>query len=336
MSKAGFAICNLLAVLPTQFLPASFRHKMNKINKLSRNTKVRNTIFFEAGIGVTGNSFLVLFHILRLVRGQRSRLTDLPIGLLALVHILMLLAMSFLTTDIFVPWRRWGDTTCKFIMFSYRCFRSLSLCASSLLSILQAITLSPRSSCLAKFKCKSPRYMLGCLLFLSVVYASFSFPLLSYVIATPNLTSSSLIYLTESCSLVPMSYFVRSTFYISLVVRDAIFVGLMAFSSGYMVTFLCKHKKQSQLLHGTRLSLKAFPEQRATQTILYLMSFFVVMHTLDNFLAYLRLRSDDPVIYCLLILIGHSYATVSPFLVLSTERSLINAFKSMYSRAVRM
>ncbi|XP_015844963.1 vomeronasal type-1 receptor 54-like [Peromyscus maniculatus bairdii] len=305
---------------------------MNETNKLLHNTKARNTIYSEAGIGILGNSALLL-HILRLIRGQRPRLTDLPIGLLALIHILMLLVMSLVATDIFMPWRRWGDTTCKLIMFLYRFFRSLSLCASSLLSILQAITLSPRSSCLAKFKHKSPYHMLGCLLFLSVFYTSIGSPLISYVVATPNLTSSHLMYLTESCSLVPMNYSVQHTFYILLTSRDVIFVGLMALSSGYMVTFLCRHKK-SRVLYSTSLSHKPSAERRATWTILCLMSFFVVMYTLDSVSAYLRSVSDDPMFYCMSILIGHGYATASPFLVLSTEKSVINIFKSMCERAV--
>ncbi|XP_003495240.1 vomeronasal type-1 receptor 54-like [Cricetulus griseus] len=308
---------------------------MNQINKLSHNTKLRNTIYSEAGIGILGNCFLLLFHILRLIRGQKPRLTDLPIAVLALIHLLMLIVMSLVATDILMPWRRWSDTTCKVIISLYRFFRSLSLCASSLLSILQAITLSPRTSCLAKFKCQSAHYMLGCLLFLSALSASISSHLVSYVTATPNSTSSSLIYLTESCSLTLMSYSVRHTFYILLTVRDVIFVGLLALSSGYMVIFLCRHKKQSQHLHSTSLSLKSSPEQRATRTILYLMSFFVVMYTVDSCMAYLRINGD-PMLYCISILIGHSYATASPLLVLSAEKSIINIFKSMYGRAVNM
>ncbi|XP_055460863.1 vomeronasal type-1 receptor 54-like, partial [Psammomys obesus] len=189
---------------------------MNKIYKLSGNIKVRNTIYAGAGIGLSGNSFLLLFQVLKFIRGQRPRLTDLPISLLALIHILMLVVVSLVTTDIFMPGKRWSASTCKFVMFLHKYFRSLSLCATSLLSILQAITLSPRSSRLTKFKCKSPHHMLGCLLFLSIFYSSISSPLITYITVMPNLTSPGFIYLGQSCCVVPMNYSVHHTFFILL------------------------------------------------------------------------------------------------------------------------
>nr|XP_021486050.1 vomeronasal type-1 receptor 54-like [Meriones unguiculatus] len=308
---------------------------MNKIKELSYNIKIRNTLYFEAGIGLSGNIILLLFQVLKFIRGQRLRLTDPPISLLALIHILMLLVMSLVASDIFMPGKRWSDSTCKSVMFLYRFFRSLSLCATSLLSILQAITLSPRNSCLAKFKQKSPHQMLGCLLFLSIFYTSFSSPLITYVTATPNLTSPGFTYITQSCCLVPMSYSDRHIFYILLTLRDVIFVGLLAISSAYMVTFLYRHKKQSQFLHSTNRSLKSSPEHRATQTILCLMSFFVVMYTLDSIISYLRYPSKDPIFYFIVILVCHSYATVSPFLVLSNEKHVIHIFKC-YGRTLNI
>ncbi|XP_052028842.1 vomeronasal type-1 receptor 54-like [Apodemus sylvaticus] len=307
---------------------------MNKINKLSHNTKIRNAIYSGAGIGISGNSFLLLFHILRFIHGQKSRPIDLPIGLLSLIHLLMLIVMSVVAADIFMPQRRWGDTTCKCVISLYRFFRSLSLCATSLLSILQAVTLSPRSSCLAKFKCKSPHHMLGFLLFLSVFYTFISSPLVTYITAKPNLTSPSFIYITTSCSLAPMSYSVHHTFFILLTSRDVIFVGLMLLSSGYMVTFLGSHKKQSQFLHSTSLSLKPCAEERAMRTILCLMSFFVLMYILDSIVSYIRSTNDSQILYCVHILTAHGYATASPFLILSTEKHIISIFRSTFGRMV--
>ncbi|XP_055473449.1 vomeronasal type-1 receptor 54-like [Psammomys obesus] len=300
---------------------------MNKINELSYEIKIRNTLYFEAAIGLSGNNFLLLFQVLKFILGQRTRLTDLPISLLALIHILMLVVMSLVASDIFMPGKRWSDSTCKTVIFLYRFFRSLSLCATSLLSILQAITLSPRNSCLGKFKHISPYHMLGCLFVLSIFYTSLSSPLIAYVTATPNLTSPGFTYITQYCCLLPMHYSFWHTFYILFTLRDVIFVGLMAISSTYMVTFLYRHKKQSQFLHSTNHSPTSSPEHRATQTILCLMSFFVVMYTLDSVISYFLYPSKDPIFYFIVIFLCHNYATVSPFLVLSTEKQIIHIFK---------
>ncbi|XP_034368480.1 vomeronasal type-1 receptor 54-like [Arvicanthis niloticus] len=307
---------------------------MNNINRLSHNTKIRNAIYSEAGIGILGNSFLLLFYILKFIHGQRSRLTDLPIALLSLIHLLMLIVLILVTTDIFMPWRKWDDTTCKFVMSLYRFLRTLSLCATSLLSILQAVTLSPRSSCLAKFKHKYPWHMLGCLFLLSIFYMVISSPLITYITAKPNLTSPSFIYLTASCSLAPMSYSVHHTFYILLTSRDIIFVGLMLLSSGSMVTFLYRHRKQSQFLYSTSLSLKPSVEQRAMRTILCLMSFFVLMYTLDSIISHIKSIDDGQILYCVHILTTYGYATVSPFLILSTEKHKLTIFRSTFGRMV--
>ncbi|OBS80168.1 hypothetical protein A6R68_21632 [Neotoma lepida] len=71
---------------------------------------------------------------------------------------------------------------------------------------------------------------------------------------------------------------------------------LMALSSGYMLTLLYRHKRQSQHLHSTSLSPKASPEQRATRTILLLLSFFVVMYCLDCIISASRfMHNSDPI-----------------------------------------
>lgn len=79
---------------------------MNKINKLNQNTNFRYTIYCEVGIGISANSILLLFHILKCIHGHRPRLTDLPVRLLALIHLLLMLTVLGLIADIFLSgWR---------------------------------------------------------------------------------------------------------------------------------------------------------------------------------------------------------------------------------------
>ncbi|XP_051010545.1 vomeronasal type-1 receptor 94-like [Acomys russatus] len=307
---------------------------MTKSSRLHMNSNIRNTFFSEIGIGISANSFLLLFYILKFMHGHRPRPTDLPIGLSALIHLLMLLTMAFIATDIFISWRGWDDIVCKFLVFLYRFLRGLSLCTTCLLSVLQAIILSPRSSCLAKLKHKSPHHISCALLFLSVFYMFVSSHLLVSIVTAPNLTSNHFMYVTQSCSLLPMSYLMKSTFSTLLAIREAFLISLMVTSTSYMVAVLCRHRKH---LHSTNLSPKASPEQRASRTILMLMSFFVLMSILDSIISCSRtMFLNDPTSYYVQLFVAHSYATVSPFVFMSTEKHIVNFLSSMCEKVINI
>ncbi|NP_001160233.1 vomeronasal 1 receptor 104 [Rattus norvegicus] len=309
-----------------------FSYMMNKNIRLHTNSNIRNTFFSEIGIGISGNSLLLLFHIIKFIHGQRSRLTDLPIGLL-----LMLLMVAFIATDIFISQREWDDIICKFLVYLYRIFRGLSLCTTCMLSVLQAIILSPRSSCLAKFKHKSPYYVSCAMLFLSALYMIISSHLLVSIIATPNLTTNELMHVTQSCSILPVSYLMQSMFSILVAIRDIFLISLMVFSTWYMVALLCRHRKQTQHLQGTSLSPKGSPEQRATRSILMLMSFFVLMSIFDSIVSCSRtMFLNDPTSYNIQIFVMHIYATVSPFVFMSIEKHIVNFFRSMCVRVMNV
>ncbi|CAO2605931.1 Vomeronasal type-1 receptor 94 [Lemmus lemmus] len=310
---------------------------MNGNSRLHTSSHLRDTLFSEIGIGISANSILLHFHILKFFCGHRPKPTDLPIGLLALIHLLMLLIMAVTATDIFISWQGWDDITCKFLVYLYRVFRGLSLCTTSLLSVLQAIILSPSSSCLAKFKHKSPYHISCALLLLSIFYMFISSHLLVFIIATPNLTLNNFMFVTQSCSILPMSYLMQSTFSTLLALREAFLISLMAVSSVYMLTLLCRHRKLSQHLHSTRLSPKASPEIRATWSILLLLSVFVLMSVLDSIVSCSRaMFLDDPTFYCIQLLVGHIYATVSPFVFMSTKIYKGNLLRSMCERVINI
>ncbi|KAM6173932.1 vomeronasal type-1 receptor 90-like [Erethizon dorsatum] len=274
---------------------------------------------------------LLLFHVLKFLLEHRPRPTDLTIGHLALVHTVMLLTVGFIAVDIFGFQDLEDDITCKCVIYLYRLMRGLSICTTCLLSVLQAITLSPRSSCLAKFKQKPLHQYMCCFLFLWVFNILINGRMLISTVATPNVTSHSLMFVTQSCSLLPISSFLKYVSISLLNFQHMSFIGLMALSSVYMVLLLCRHKRQSQHLHSTSLSLKASAEQRATQTVLLLMSFFIVVYVLDSVIASASemLWDCDPIRHCVQLLVGSGYATVSPLVLISTERRVITFFRSM-------
>ncbi|KAH0517469.1 Vomeronasal type-1 receptor 46 [Microtus ochrogaster] len=102
-----------------------------------------------------------------------------------------------------------------------------------------------------------------------------------------------------------------------------------------MLILLCRHKKHVQHLHISNFSSKVSPEQRASRTILLLLCFFVLMSILDSIMIFSRhMFKDDLIYYFILLLVSKSYATVSPFVFISTEKDIIRLFLSTFDRTV--
>ncbi|XP_034368024.1 vomeronasal type-1 receptor 44-like [Arvicanthis niloticus] len=308
---------------------------MNKANilQIDRNTKI--TLLVELSVGISVNSILIFAHLYMFLGDNRPKPIDVYIAFLSLTQLLLLITMGFIAVDIFMSQGRWDSTICQSLIYLHRLLRGLTLCATCLLNVLWTIALSPRSSYLMKFKHKSPHHISGAFLFLCVLYMSFSGSFFISFTATPNLSSDNFMYVTQSCSLLPMAYSKKSMFFTPIAIREAFLICLMALSSGYMVSLLWRHKKQAQHLHSTRLSPKASPEQRATRTILLLMSLFVVLYILDTVIFHSRMKfKNSSVLYCVQIIVSHSYATVSPFVFICIEKQIINFLRSMCCRMV--
>ncbi|KAM5130338.1 vomeronasal type-1 receptor 90-like [Callospermophilus lateralis] len=290
---------------------------------------LRSTFYSEVGIGIVANTLLFLFHVIKFLCDKRFKDTDWIIGLLALTHLLMLLNMGIFAADTFTSQvGLWGDVTCKSVSYLYRLMRGLSISATCLLSVLQAIPLSPRSSCLAKFKPKSPQDSLRSLLFLWVFYMFFSAHFSISAVDNSTGTSQGLIFLSDSCTILPMSYFLRHLFTVLGALRDVFLIGLMALSSGYMVTLLHRHKRQCQHLHGTSLSPKASPELRTTRAILMLLGIFVLMYCLDCIVSSSRtMWNNDPVCRSVQIIVSNGYATISPLVFICMARHSVTFLK---------
>ncbi|KAM4797973.1 vomeronasal type-1 receptor 90-like [Urocitellus parryii] len=236
---------------------------------------------------------------------------------LALIHLLMLIIRVFLDIDILRVQDIWNDITCKAIIYLYRLMRSLSVSTTCLLSVLQATTLSPRGSFLAKFKHTSPQRSLWYFLILWVFNMFINVRIL-VSIGGPSNDTSDVWFSTKFCRVSPTGYYYRILFSLVGILQDVFLLKLMALSSGYMVAFLWRHKKQCQHLHNTRRIAQASPEQRATRTILLLMGSFVVMYFVDCVISssYSKMQKTDPVRLVFQMLVGNGYATVSAVMLI--------------------
>ncbi|XP_040850835.1 vomeronasal type-1 receptor 90-like [Ochotona curzoniae] len=304
---------------------------MNRKNMFCSFVAVKCVIFSEVSIGIPANAFLLLFHLSFLLK-HKLKPTDLTIGHLALIHLVTLIIAGLVSMDVFQSQgQSWDGIACKALFYLYQVLRGLSLGNTFLLSVLQAIALSPRSSWMAKFKQTSSHHSLCIFLFAWVFSLSMSVHLLICAVASTNHTSSNVMAVTKSCSLWILSYFPRHLLSILWIFQDVSLTGLMALSSAYMVTLLCRHKRQSRHLHSTRLSPRASPELRATRTILLLMGVFVLLYWLDCIMYSLSTMrwNIDSVHMCVQMLVSTGYASIAPLLLISRERRIIQFLKSM-------
>ena len=158
-----------------------------------------------------------------------------------------------------------NDFICKATAYINRVMRGLSICITCLLSVFQAVTISPNTSLLAKFKHKLKKYMISSFFYFWSFNLSFSSNRIFYVGAYTNMSETNQLKVTKYCSLFPMNYIIRGLILTMTTLRDVFLVGVMLTTSTYMVIILFRHQRQCKHLHSIS-HFRASPEKRATQT----------------------------------------------------------------------
>ncbi|XP_037679145.1 putative vomeronasal receptor-like protein 4 [Choloepus didactylus] len=295
---------------------------------------INKCIVFQAGIGISANTFLFVFCICTFLN-CRPKPSELITGHLALIHIVMLFSVIILVSpDLFESLNFQNDVKCKAFFYMNRVMRSLSIFTTCLLSVLQAITISPSSSCLVRFKQKSRRFIFHMLFYIWSLSLSFNSNMIFYTVNYSNMTKNNFLILGKYCAFLAINSIIRSLFSILSIFMDVSFVGMMVLSSAYMVILLYKHRRQSQHLHSTSLSLRTSPEKRATQTILLLMGFFMVMYWVDLIISSscTMLWEYNPIILGVQRLVVNLYATVSPLVLISSDKRITNALQNAWQK----
>ncbi|NP_001160695.1 vomeronasal 1 receptor oryCunV1R1534 [Oryctolagus cuniculus] len=295
---------------------------------------LKNVYIFQASIGIFTNAFLFLFHIFTIHQDHRPKPTDVTTCHLAFVHIVMLLtALDILSADIFKSLNFPNDLKCKAWLYLSRVMRGLSICTTCLLSVIQVITISPSTFFLSRFKHKFTNYISDTFFcFWSLNLSSNSYMII-YTVANSNMTN--LFNINKFCSLSSMNPIIMELFLTVALSQNVFFVGLMLLSSAYMVIFLSSHQRRSDYLHSRRVFPRTSPAKRATQTVLLLVSFFVIMYCLDIIMSSVStiLGKYDPVVLDVQRLVGNVYATVSPLVLISSDKRIVGILQSMLDMA---
>ncbi|XP_021046835.1 vomeronasal type-1 receptor 100-like [Mus pahari] len=303
------------------------------MNILYTMSSLKNVFYIQAGLGVLANMFLLFFYISKIL-GDRTKPMDLISCQLAFIHIMMILSEGDnLLANILESLKLGNDIKCKTTFYINRVMRGLSVCITCLLSVFQAVTISPSTSLLAQFKNKVKRHIIYAFFYFWSFNLSFSSRLIFYVAGFTNVSETHQMQVTKSCSLFPMNHIIRELMLTVIISRDVFLVGVMLTTSTYMVIILCRHQRQCKHLHNIS-HLRASPEKRATQTILLLVVFFVFMYWLDFIITFTSIMSwmYGPIVLSVQKLVMYAYPTITPLVQITSDKRIISILKNVYSK----
>ncbi|KAM4800251.1 vomeronasal type-1 receptor 4-like [Urocitellus parryii] len=235
----------------------------------------------QTAVGALGNSSLLLHYLVLYFTGYRVRHTDLILQHLIVANLLALLCRGVpQTVAAFGVKDFLSDFGCKLLFYLHRVGRGVSIGSTSLLSVFQAIKISPENSSCSEFKVKAPKYI-GFSIYLSwILYLLINIIIILSMTGKNSNNNSTNLRDLGYCFSVDSEIILQSLYATLVTVPDFLCVGLMLWASSFMVLILHMHQQRMQHVHKCS-SLRSSPESRATKTILLLVSTFVFFYTLS-------------------------------------------------------
>ncbi|XP_027289576.1 vomeronasal type-1 receptor 2-like isoform X2 [Cricetulus griseus] len=241
--------------------------------------------------GILGNFSLIFYYVILYWRENTLKPTD-----WILTHLMAANALIILSTGVPQTMAVWGlkhflnDFGCKLLLYFQGLGRSVSIGTTCLLSVFQALTISPRKSCWKCHKVKVEKitgYHVSLIWILFILIFPYSF----VNSGSKNVTRKQDF---GYCSIVGWDG-TGPSLYAALVVCPEVFISvLLAWSSGSMIVILYRHKQRVQHIRSTHGSSTKSPESRVTENILILVFTFLAFHTLSSILrGYIILLYND-------------------------------------------
>ncbi|XP_044933214.1 LOW QUALITY PROTEIN: vomeronasal type-1 receptor 4-like [Mustela nigripes] len=234
-------------------------------------------------VGILGNFSLLYLYLLLDFTGCKPKPTDLIVKNLTVGNILVLFSIGIYNTMSSFGWYHIvSDFGCKFFLYVRGVGRGVSIGTTCLLSVFQAIIISPRNSRWAALKGTAPKCMVPSVVpsvgwVLQILVNILSPLLMTVTLNNKNITNRKSLGCCSSIRLEKS----RELLNVALLsFPDVVFLGLMLWASSFMVFHLYRHKQRVQ--HILRTTISSSPESTATKTVLLLLSTFVYFITLSS------------------------------------------------------
>ncbi|XP_074131924.1 vomeronasal type-1 receptor 3-like [Sminthopsis crassicaudata] len=276
------------------------------------------------GIGFLGNLTLLILNSFNFLTAHTVRPKNVIIIQLAFSNAMVLLFMGIPTIT-----RLWkvkcvlDRTGIKIITYMQTLTRGLSLNITCLLSVYQAITISPNNSLWAQVKIKAQKCIIRFTVLCWIFHLLFHMLLFLRHDSPKNSTVSK-----DGCSTGYRALDVYNNNHIKFEiipwVRDTFFAGLMTASSVHMVLILYRHKRNVNHIHKKSSSTKVSPETRATQAILLLVTTFFFFNIFSPICIFCMLYFKSINLWMIhtSALLSLCYPTISPFILVSINKQV--------------
>ncbi|EGW09785.1 Vomeronasal type-1 receptor 3 [Cricetulus griseus] len=248
---------------------------------------------YQTIIGSLGNCLLFCYYNFHCFMRRTGRSTYLIVQHLTLANFLVILTKGVPQTMAALGMKDFlSDTGCKLVFYVHRVSRGMCVGSTCFLSVFQAITVSPMVSRWKEVK----RHISERMGTAHILTSCWLVNMLLYVIVPMRVTS-------QQYGMEKMSFgycgavSTRITYPLHLILwssYDVLCLGLMVWSSGFMIFILHRHKHQVQHIRSTNYSLRSCPESRATRGILALVSTFVLSYVLSSVFSLTMALSIGP------------------------------------------
>ncbi|XP_004619850.1 vomeronasal type-1 receptor 4-like [Sorex araneus] len=284
-------------------------------------------ILSQTLLGALGN-FSLLFHYLSLYhREERMRATEFILLHLTVSNTLAIASKGVPRMMTALGLKQFSsDLGCGLLLYVQRVGKGMSIGTTCLLSVVQAITISPRDSCWKELKLKAPHYVTDSvsLCWISSMCVNLTFPMYNfYVSRNWSMRNTTKKRDLGYCYTYEDDKVLDSIYSVLIVLPEVLLSVLMVWASGSMIFFLYRHKQRVQHLHRSNVASRPSAESRATHRILVLVSSFVCFHTLSSLFNMCVALFSVEARWCFntTSIITLCFPTVSPFLVMRRDRT---------------
>ncbi|XP_004648610.1 vomeronasal type-1 receptor 4-like [Octodon degus] len=216
-----------------------------------------------------------------------------------------------------------NNVGCKLVFYLQAIGRGVSFSTTCLLSVFQAITISPQSSRLSKLKVKALKYTGHCTIISWILHLGLNIRVPMLVSDKRNNKSITNTIDFQYCSAMSAAKDKTSIFVALTLSHDILCLKLMIWSSASMVFILYRHKHRMRHVHKLKISTRS-PENRVSQSILILVCAFISFYALYSFTYVCFTFYDMPSLWLVKTsaLIYAGFPTVSPFVLMTREQNV--------------